>query len=316
MAFFVEMAIGADLDGDGLTDLPSVQSGFARDEDVSVALGVGGGLFAPSADYDTGIGHRDIEASDLDGDGDLDLAVSDSNDATTLLFNDGSGALGDITTYQGELIFTGGNQAAIEVGDLNGDGALDLVAADVQGNDIGVHFGRGDGSFDEHQLRYGMNLAPADVELADMNGDGLLDVVLPNQALTGGATPGGAMGSPTAPGDGSGGGVSVALNRRVPGGYTLSGSSRNDVLTGTSGNDRICGLGGHDTIDGRGGNDVLLGGDGNDTLRGGTGADRLFGEAGFDTLYGRDRVSGNDRLDGGRGADRCSADLGDKITAC
>jgi len=293
--------------------LASVQAGFARNDDISVALGTGDGLFADSVEYDTGIGHRDIEAQDLDGDGDIDLAVSDSDDATTLLFNDGTGAFGNVTTYQGELIFTGGNQAAIDVGDLNGDGSVDLVAANAVGNDIGVHFGHGDGTFDLHQLRYGMNLAPADLELADMNGDGLLDVVLPNQIATVGPRVGSGM---EAPGGGAGGGVSVAINRGEGGGCTVTGSSGNDLLRGTSGDDVICGLGGDDTIDSRGGNDVVFGGDGHDNIKAGSGDDQVFGEAGRDTLDTRDGVSRNDSLDGGRGRDTCLADRGDRRINC
>jgi FG-GAP-like repeat/RTX calcium-binding nonapeptide repeat (4 copies) len=312
--FSVQMAIGGDFDGDGLTDLASVQSGQGGERDISVLLGTGGGTFLAPVHYSTGQQHREVSADDLDGDGDLDLSVANFEDSVTVLFNDGAGTFGGITTYQGEDISGLFNQFALDVGDINGDGALDLVVANFSGNDIGVHFGHGDGTFDQHQLRYGMNTSPRDLQLADMNGDGLLDVVLPNQVADGGAGP--AAGQRAAAAGSTGGGVSVALNRSAGAGCTVSGSSGGDVLTGTSGDDVICGLGGNDTIDGRGGDDVLLGGDGNDTLKGGTGEDRMYGEAGRDTLFGRDRITRNDLLDGGLSSDRCSADRGDRLVDC
>lgn len=69
-----------------------------------------------------------------------------------------------------------------------------------------------------------------------------------------------------------------------PGGETLKGISRKDVISGG---------GGRDIIKGRGGNDRLCGEAGRDTLRGGAGKDRLFGGAGKDVLRGG---PGRDRL--------------------
>lgn len=317
MAFAVEMAIGADLNGDGLTDLASVQSGFARNDDVAIALGTGFGDFGDTVRYTTDIGHREISADDLDGDGDLDLSLADYDDNVTVMLNNGDGSFAPATTYQGEHISGLFNQFALDVGDINDDGDPDLVVANYSGNDLGVHFGHGDGTFEEHQLRYGMNTAPRDVELADMNGDGLVDAVLPNFVEDNGAGAAREAGAqqaraPVGPAQVEGG-VSVAVNGGDALVCTVTGTSRSDTLRGTRGDDVICGLGGRDTISGLSGDDTLMGGDGNDTIIGGAGRDTLLGEAGRDTLEAQDGVARNDRLVGGPGRDRCTADLGDSV---
>ncbi|MER3544499.1 MAG: hypothetical protein C4311_07800 [Chloroflexota bacterium] len=167
-----EMAIGADLNSDGLTDIA------ASSAQVSVALGTGGGQFAPPVIYDAG--GTELAAADLDGDSDLDIAISDGSTATAyVLRNNGSGQFTQIATYVGEVISGYRNGMAIAIGDLDSDGALDLVVANGSGNNVGVYFGNGDGTFEMPQIRYGTHNCLVDLDLADFNGDGLLDVVGP-----------------------------------------------------------------------------------------------------------------------------------------
>jgi len=109
-------------------------------------------------------------------------------------------------------------------------------------------------------------------------------------------------------------------------GDSLLGTTAGDAVFGLSGDDVIDGLAGHDCVDagpdrddvtGGSGNDTLLGGAGHDDLDGGSGADRLFGQIGNDTLTGdsgRDMLAGgdgDDRLNGGSGANRLFGERGD-----
>lgn len=114
---------------------------------------------------------------------------------------------------------------------------------------------------------------------------------------------------------------------------TIVGTSAGETITGTSGRDVIAALGGNDTVDGGGGDDLICGaggadqitgGDGNDRLNGGassdtltdlSGADVLDGSTGNDTLNAADSGIG-DTVNGGSDADTCSADTGDKVSAC
>ena len=96
-----------------------------------------------------------------------------------------------------------------------------------------------------------------------------------------------------------GGTATVRLSSTLTSGFTLQGSSDNDILTfvtsattavnvnGAEGNDVITGGNGMDSIVGGLGDDTLDGGNGNDTLDGSIGNDSLTGGAGNDVLIGR-----------------------------
>ena len=71
----------------------------------------------------------------------------------------------------------GSSTYAVGIGDLNGDGRLDLVVAD--GSAVSVALGNGDGSFGAgHDFTTGRG--SRSVAIADLNRDGKLDLVTAN----------------------------------------------------------------------------------------------------------------------------------------
>jgi hypothetical protein len=56
---------------------------------------------------------------------------------------------------------------------LNG---VDLVVSNVLGNNAGVYYGRGDGTVEPQQIRYGLHNGAGDLTVGDFTGDGLLDI--------------------------------------------------------------------------------------------------------------------------------------------
>lgn len=189
-----QMAIGADLNRDGRTDL------IASSSQVSVALGTGGGQFAPHVVYDAR--GTELMSADPEGDGDIDILTADGSTATAyVLRNDGTGALSQITPYLGEQIPGMANGFAIALADLDGDQRLDLIVANPTGNNVAVHRGRGDGTFEQVQIRFGTHGCLTDVNVADYNGDGRPD-------LAGPACIGSSFVTPR--------GVQVLLNQRLP----------------------------------------------------------------------------------------------------
>ncbi len=119
-----DAALG-DLDGDG--DLDAVVANALAP--TTVWLNDGTGAFTPHPSVPAfGLGlSTDVTLGDLDGDGDLDAIVANAGGLPeTVCLNDGSGGF---APHPGADSFGGGNSGAVGLGDLDGDGDLDVVVA-------------------------------------------------------------------------------------------------------------------------------------------------------------------------------------------
>lgn len=112
---------------------------------------------------------RTAELADLDGDGDLDVFVSNYEQANTAWLNDGSATYQQVWT---DTVSGSSYPFGIALGDLDGDGDLDVYEAAMWSNDR-VLMNNGDGTFSQSQ-----SITSSDgraVDLADLDGDGDLD---------------------------------------------------------------------------------------------------------------------------------------------
>lgn len=170
-----ELAV-ADFNGDGVPDVAVAGEGPA----TWVLLGSGEGTMVPAGVVKGGIYGANVLAADLSGDGKVDLALADQSGTVSIALGHGDGAFDAPVTYK--LQEMPHNQVWTVVGgDLNGDGALDLMAAiyGVDGFDptgpgrLAVLLNKGGGTYAD-PVFYDDPVAVA-VVAGDFNGDGALD---------------------------------------------------------------------------------------------------------------------------------------------
>ena len=154
----------------------------------------------------------DAALGDLDGDGDLDaVVVNGGGQAATVWLNNGQG---QYSAHSGTPSFaSGGETMDITLGDLDGDGDLDAVAANDLGQAETVWLNDGSGAFSAAGS-FGAGNSTA-MALGDLDGDGDLDALVANSGaaetvwLNDGA--GGFGAHPITPGFGAGNSFAVAL---------------------------------------------------------------------------------------------------------
>ncbi len=202
--------VAADFDGDGHPDLAATAA-----NSVEVLIGDGRGDFSTPTKYTVGSTPMDLEVSDFDSDGVPDLValndfVPQASDLSVLLGN-GDGTFASAVSYSvGEI------PQGVDVGDLDGDGAVDLVVSEFRTTSVRVLLGDGDGGFGAPSATT-VPGTPRDVALGDFDGDGRLDaaVTTDDREIT------------VLRGDGRGGLTAERIFRVVPGTYALVAADMN-----------------------------------------------------------------------------------------
>jgi len=135
----------ADMNGDGLADLLTT---CADDNAVAVQLQQtkAGFSAAPGSPYAAGEHpYEALTCADVNADGKLDAVVPNLlGSAFSVLLGDGTGALVQAT---GSPLSTAARPGSLAVGDLDGDGQLDIAVTHDDSPLLAVYFGNGDGSF-------------------------------------------------------------------------------------------------------------------------------------------------------------------------
>jgi predicted NUDIX family NTP pyrophosphohydrolase len=168
------IAIG-DFNGDGRPDLATANSGANT---VSALLNRGGGRFQAKLDYPTRAEPNSIAVGDLNGDGKPDLAVASGgggrgSTASVLLNKDDGG-------FAARQDYPTGGAGSIAIGDLNGDGKLDLATANLDAGTVSVLLNNGSGSF-QAKRDYSVGGVLNSLAIGDLTGDGKPDLATANQ---------------------------------------------------------------------------------------------------------------------------------------
>ena len=133
--------------------------------------------FVAARTFGTGLEPFSIAAADLNGDGKIDLVVTNYQDGdVSVLLGNGDGTFQTAVNYA-----AGTSPQSVAVGDFNGDGKADLAIANRVDNDVSVLLGNGDGTF-QPALNYGTGSNPCAVVVGDFNGDGKVDLAVTNNS--------------------------------------------------------------------------------------------------------------------------------------
>lgn len=180
------MAVG-DFNGDGKLDLAVANNCYGFSDcnvnwpgTVSILLGDGAGNFTLTSTVSTGEWSwpTSIAVGDFNGDGKLDLAITDwSQDTVSILLGDGTGNF-TLASRPGT-----GNYCTefVAAGDFNGDGKLDLAVANSGATNspgtVSILLGDGTGNFTLHSS-IAEGGGPVSLAVGDFNGDGNLDLAV------------------------------------------------------------------------------------------------------------------------------------------
>jgi hypothetical protein len=148
---------------------------------VTVLLGNGNGTFTTGNSYDlpssymtppSAYGPPSLATADLNGDGTLDLVVTDARySEVDVLLNNGNATFTGPTYFSSE---TGGygngvlNREAVALADLNGDGRPDISVGNADTNTVIVLPNTGDGNFG-NPCTFSVGSSPASVAAGDFN---------------------------------------------------------------------------------------------------------------------------------------------------
>lgn len=129
-----------DLDNDGDNDIITSDRNYpssANTAYVSVLMNNGDATFSPHVDYPVGGNAKSIYAADLDADGDMDIMTSNDRDFppddVSILINNGDGT--SFTRYDYSV---GDRPNFICAGDLDNNGSIDIVTANIDSYDISI----------------------------------------------------------------------------------------------------------------------------------------------------------------------------------
>lgn len=173
----------ADVNGDDKPDILSVTSS----DTLLTMLGNGVGFDVATA-FTTildigGDDPFDLVIAELTGDSNLDVATANttSNDVV-IMAGDGAGGFTAATRLAVSVGSDGVAPRSIAVGDVTGDGRVDIVTANANSDDVTLFAGLGSGQYSAGQIfttRVGAGgELPVDIVITDVTNDGIADVLV------------------------------------------------------------------------------------------------------------------------------------------
>jgi Pro-kumamolisin, activation domain/FG-GAP-like repeat/Bacterial Ig-like domain (group 3)/FG-GAP repeat len=128
----------------------------------------------------TGTQPGSIALGDFNGDGVLDMAVTNAGSNTlTILLGNGDGTFNAASSSPQ----TSTDPSFVTVGDFNRDGKADLAVANLGSNNVTILLGNGDGTFTAASSSPETGYQPQSMAVGDFNCDGILDLAVLNAEM-------------------------------------------------------------------------------------------------------------------------------------
>lgn len=160
------------LNADGNVDLVVTNANLSR---ISVLTGNGTGLFSAPVHFNTGQNSQPnrVAIGDFNGDTKLDVvAIVNSSPRVAFMAGDGTGNLAAPVNF---TLSNSDGGTQISLGDVNGDGKLDILIACYGSSVVRIMYGNGTGGVTSVRT-FMLTKQPRAIALGDFNGDGLVDL--------------------------------------------------------------------------------------------------------------------------------------------
>jgi large repetitive protein len=172
----------SDIDGDGISDVVSLSSSLTNAFFVFKNNLVNGSISLASPKIVSGEAKIvAVDMGDIDGDGKNDIVTANNTTNNFSIFRNTS-TIGNITFSPRINYNTGIGPSSIALGDLNGDGKIDVVVTNSTSNTISVYLNTsssGNPSF-KAAFSYITGSQPKFVAIGDVDADGFSDIVTVN----------------------------------------------------------------------------------------------------------------------------------------
>ncbi len=142
-------------------------------QEYSVA---GNGTYGSRSTITAGAGTDEVQAVDLNGDGNLDVITADDDAGTvSISLGNGNGTFQTRETLDAAL-----GASVVGVTDFNEDGKLDLVVANQDVGIVSYYLGNGNGTF-QAEINLTVGTTPRSLDVGDFNNDGYSDFITVDQ---------------------------------------------------------------------------------------------------------------------------------------